>query len=415
MKRRQSVTALAAAFSLVALNACDAKSDRHATPDYEPPSDWRSECAGRLQIKVPPPLYFGEALPEFVPHGNGTYRVAGKKGFGSGTVSVASLKLLEASAIRKADDFGYVDRRAEAHFETFIGGSMSQQETDRRAAITTRQPWREPHSFIWRSGKTFDFGIYVPTDKRPRMLHGEMSGEGSATQAKAVIDAVWPRYRVRTPGEMPSDPGICTPYGFFADPKGVTERDYAFDMPLRDARHSNLLLQLAIKTRNAQPTGEEAQRIDDVPTPWDREDTRSKEEREKCHPQQGTASRNVFGCMFAGTKAIKRHRDVEYLTLAGGQRARLLAVEYIPSLHGVAQYEVILETLGVPGSATQPAIEVNAMGIPKETTIDGMRGKEPPEIDEAVRLVRTIAMSLRLRPGAVDPNAKIHDTLQGVR
>lgn len=414
MMKRQAL-AVAATLVLVPLSACVAKSDPPMPASFDPPKDWRNECVGRLQVKVPPPLYFGEALPEFVPHGNGTYHVAGKKGFGSGTVSVASVKLLEASAIKKFDDFGYVDRRAEAHFEDFIGGSMSQSESDRRAAITAHQSWRESRSFIWRAGKKFDFGIYVPADKRPRMLHGEMSGDGSPAQAKAVIDALWPRYRVRTPGQMPTDPGICTPYGFFADPKGVTERDYALDLPLRDGRHSNLLLQLTIKTRDAQATGEAAQRIDDVPTPWEREDARSKEERDKCRPQQGTASRDIFGCLFAGTKAIKRHRDVEYLTLADGQRARLLVVEYVPSLHGVAQYEVILQTLGVTDSATQPTIEVNAMGIPKETTIEGMHGKKPPDIDEAVKLVRTIAGSLQLRPGAIDPNAKVKDSLQGVR
>lgn len=419
MRVRRSLAVIGSTLSLIALNACDAKGDPPVPNAFAPPENWRGECIGRLEVKVPPPLYFGEALPQFVPHGNGTYRMAGKDGLDSGTVTVASLNFLEASPIKKFDDFGYVDRRAEGHFETFIGGSASQKEASRRAATTTYQPWREPRSFIWRAGNKFDFGIYVPADKRPRMLHGEMSGEGSPAKAKAVIDTLWPRYRVRTPGEMPTDPGICTPYGFLADPKGFTERDYSFDMSFRHAQHSNLLLQLSIKTRNAHTAGEEAgqsvQRIEDLPTPWDLENARSKKEREKCRPQQGTASRDLFGCMFAGTKAIKRHRDVEYLTLADGLRARLLVVEYVPSLHGFAQYEVTIETLGVPDSATQPRIEVTAIGIPEETEIEGMRGKEPPKIDEAVKLVRMIAGSLRLRPGAVDPSAKVQDTLEGVR
>jgi len=32
-----------------------------------------------------------------------------------------------------------------------------------------------------------------------------------------------------------------------------------------------------------------------------------------------------------------------------------------------------------------------------------------------VNLVRTIAGSLRLRPGAVDPNAQVMDSLEGIR
>jgi len=415
MNASQAFMVTFAACAVLALSACDAKSRRPAGLSNEPPKDWPSDCAGRFEVKVPPPLYFGEALPEFLPDGNGSYHLAGKDGLGEGTVSVASAKLLEASALKQPDDYSWVYGKARGHYRSFIGGSSSPAETDRRLAITTHQQWREPNSFVWRAGRKFDFGIYVPTDKRPRMLHGEMSGEGSPAQAKAVIDALWPRYRVRAPGEMPSGPGICTPYGFFADPKGITERDYELDLPFRDARHSNLLLQLEIKTRTASREGKEPQRIEDVVTPWDYENARSKEEREKCRPQQGTASRDLFGCMFAGTKAIKRHREVEYLTMNDGQRARLLVIEYYPSLHGLAQYKVVLETLGAIGSATQPAVRLTAMGVPKETTIEGMRGKEPPSIDEAVNRVRTIASSLRLRSGAVDPNAQVMDSLHGIR
>jgi hypothetical protein len=92
--------------------------------------------------------------------------------------------------------------------------------------------------------------MLVESDMRARMLHGRLSGEGSLAQAKAVIDTLWPRYRPRKSGEIPTDAGICTPYGFFADPPKVTERDYGMAFTFPDVRHTNLVLRLAITTHS---------------------------------------------------------------------------------------------------------------------------------------------------------------------
>ena len=53
--------------------------------------------------------------------------------------------------------------------------------------------------------------------------------------------------------------------------------------------------------------------------------------------------------------------------------------------------------------------------MPKSSEYTGMTGNEPPSIDEAVKIVRTIAASLRLRAGAVAEGAQVKDTLEGVR
>lgn len=66
-------------------------------------------------------------------------------------------------------------------------------------------------------------------------------------------------------------------------------------------------------------------------------------------------------------------------------------------------------------SATEPYLFVNARGIPAETKLPNMRGKNPPPIDDAVQTVLDVARSLRMRPGAVEPGATVKDTLEGVR
>jgi hypothetical protein len=368
-------------------------------------------------VDLPLPINLGQAPAEFDPE-HRFYALEPKNSLLTGRFGIADVTLVETAPIGGLEQFTPIDRWAKGHFELGVirnGGPAKEEPA--RAAITTTQPWREPRSFIWRAGNTFDFGIYVPSDQRPRMLHGPLSGTGSPTQAKAVVDALWPRYRPRKPGEMPSDAGICTPYGFFADPKGLTERDYVTDFNVRHPAHSNLVIGFSVSTRRAatEPGDITATRLEDLPTPWAIDDKIAADSKANCRPQQGTASRDLFGCTFAGVKTIKRHREPQYLTLPNGQRAQLLVVEYYAALQGEIEYEVSLTALGALDSATEPYLFVNARGIPAETKLPSMRGKKPPPIDEAVQIVLDVARSLRMRPGAVELGTTVKDTLEGVR
>jgi hypothetical protein len=309
--------------------------------------------------------------------------------------------------------------QAEGYYETRLirdGGPEREEQARRNATQKLSLP---QDAFIWRHKSQFDFGTFMESDMRARLLHGELSGDGSIAQAKAVIDTLWPRYRPRKLSEIPSDAGICTPYGFLADPPKTTERDYdmAFNFP--DPRHSNLVLRLSVTTHSERTLGDGKQlalvKPEDMPTPWEEEEQHARKQKEACRPQQGTASRDLFGCTFAGLTNIKDHRKVEYLALPSGQRARLLVMEYRHIDPNDPQYEVLLEAPGEPNSATRPTIYISATGMPRSSMYAGMNGKQPPDIDEAVKTVRTIAASLRLRPGAVADGAVVKDTLEGVR
>lgn len=392
---------------------------------YQRPLSWSSECFGRLVLDVPGRLQFGEATRAFYEQDGRRVELYASGGsaqsaFG-GDVALATVLLTESGPLVSKTEFDVVVRQANFQYEkgwrinrTIDASEIA--ETKRRTEKVGRPGNR---SFLWRQKSNFDFGILVESDMRVRLFRGELSGDGSSGQAKAVVEALWSRYRPRQPGEMPSIPGICTPYGFLADPPKVTERDYGMAFSIPDPRHSNLVLGLSVTTlsnRTIDPREKlAALKPEDMPTPWQEDQARAREEKAKCRPQQGTASRDLFGCMFAGMTNIKSHREVEYLTLSNGQRARLLVMEYRRITANDPEYEVRLEAPGEPNSATRPSISISATGMSERAEYPGMTGKEPPSVDEAVKTVRTIAASLRLRPGAIAEGAVVKDTLEGVR
>lgn len=403
----------------------DAQAQGVLGPPYQRPPGWLSECFGRLVVDVPGRLQFGEATRAFYEQSGRRverYSLGGLAGSAfAGDVKLASVLLTESGPLASSTELDVVLRQADFQYEkgwranrTIDESEVS--ETKRRTEKVERPGSR---SYLWRHKNQFDFGALLESDMRVRMLHGELSGEGSLAQAKAVVDALWPRYRPRKPGEMPSGPGICTPYGFLADPPKLTERDYGLSFSFPDARHSNAILHLEVSTHRPDklPPGLafKATPIEQWPTPWEEDEQRAARNKERCRPQQGTASRDLFGCTFAGARSIKKHRDIEYLTLADGQRARLLVMELYPGMNDSYEYEIRLEAQGLSGSATRPDITLVMYGLGKGTEIASMRGKSPPSIEEAVKTVRTIAASLRLRPGAVEQGATVKDTLEGVR
>jgi hypothetical protein len=395
-----------------------------AAKAYEQLPGWSTECFGRFLVDVPGRMKLGEAIPEFLafprqPTERYTLDMQPRSPF-EGAVSIALTRLLETKPLANKLDFKLVWMQADTYHNVRVvrdGGPVSERADRQQASKRLQLP---DDAFIWRYKNQFDFGTLVQSDMRARVLHGELSGEGSLAQAKAVVDTLWPRYRLRKAGEIPGEAGICTPYGFFADPPKLAERDYGLTFKFPDIRHSNLVLSLAITTHSKRTLspGEEFKvvRPEDMPLPWEEDKKFAREEKEKCRAKLATEnSRDLFGCTFAGLTNITRPRAVEYLELGNGQRGRLLAMEYRNTLDGGAHYVVRLEVPGDPDSAQRPWIRVEAEGHPKDSPIPGMTGKEPPSIDEAIATVKTIAASLRLRPGAVADGATVKDTLDGVR
>lgn len=421
---------LAALTLTLAMNsACDARDNKSAgqTSNYQTPVGWVSECVGRFVADMPQPINFGtgaaydEEPPWFESYASRELRTGGRD---SGRFELADVALSETARLTE-------DGATERLIRAFRRGL----EVDRRQAEKAMQAaYVEVPLTVSKTGfgstevTGFHLAFVEPADGRARVFKRE-KGSGMASefdeqaaqkniaQARLFAKDFLPRYTPRTPGTLPTTPGICTPYGFFADPSKSTERDYVFDMRFRDPKHSNLILGISIKTRNEQTTGTsiEAKNIRDEVTPWDYERAHARKQKKDCRSQQGTASRDIFGCAFAGMTNIQKHRDVEYIKLANGQEARVLVMEYAAALNEYTAYDVLIETAGVENSATEPRIVISARGIDAETQEPALRGKKPPPIDEAVQLARSLALSLRLRPGAVDPARPVVDSLAAVR
>ena len=419
---------------LLMCSGCEARDAVQSHPNgtgYQKPADWQTECVGRWTIDVPPPIDFGAAAapgeepPWFVAYGSRELR---KSGLDSGNVAIAGISIVEANRFNSERDIN-----------DFVEASRKAFERDRRRAsyypeikdayamvpLASKNP-----GFAGHGHDKFDVAFVEPSDNRARLFTksttsdfaGNLVSPEEATrrakgQAHLVVSNLLPRYSTRKPGDIPSVPGICTPYGFFADPSSATERDYSFNMRFRDLRHSNLILGINIQTRNPHTTGTsiQAKNIRDEQTPWDWERERARESRENCRPQQGTASRDLFGCAFAGLTTIRKHRDVEYLKLGNGQEARVLVIEYAAELNEDIAYQVLIETAGVENSPTEPRIVISARGIDAKTEVPTLHGKNPPPIDEAILIVRNLALSLGLRPGAIDPTRPVVDSMATVR
>ena len=423
---------------LSAVSACWGDKAAQTLPPtvYTKPADWVTECTGRWLVDVPSPINFGVAEDKFTIQESASYMIGGdQRQFYIGSMQLAGFDVLEDPSASK-NKFFEPSKGAANYAYPRLFEKISKYDEEQKAWVkkTTKQlKPADPEALAWHSANFYDVLFYRDEDSRARRFRGgvnnarvnlfidPIAAQKTAAQAQLVVDQILPRYRVRKPGEIPTDPGICTPYGFFTDPKNSTEQDYLFDLPLRDARYSNLVLSLEIGTRGPLKPAEgdepaEALKIEDIPTPWADEDRRAKKDKADCRTQQGTASRDLFGCTFAGMKVIKSHREVEYLTLSNGQKARILVVEYSTGeFSGSLPYVVKLETAGTPLSATEPRILVQASAQSANSEEAAFKGKNPPSIDTTVALVRGLALSMRLRPGAVADNAPVKDTLLGTR
>jgi hypothetical protein len=439
MKRRMIKTAAQltlASMAALAMTACwgEKPAPPLALTAYAKPDHWATECAGRWLVDVPAPINFGVAKFKFNIEETGTHMLdVEARHLGLGSMKLATFDVLEyapapresfLNPVHKTLNFSYPDVYRDKYFD---------DDKDWAQKHTKQLKTTSADAVAWHSANIYDLVFYQEADRRVRRFRGDISGENpriyinpevakkTAAQAQIMVNNIWPRYQVRKPGDIPTQAGICTPYGFFADPKDSSEQDYHFAMPLRDPRHSNLVLSLEIASRPAlklatpeQPA--EALTIEETPTPWAVEEAWSQEEKAKCRPQQGTASRDLLGCMFAGGKNIKSHRPVQYLTLANGQKARLLVLEYATGeVSGSVPYVVRLQTAGTPLSASEPRITIQATAQAANAQEAVFKGKNPPSIDQTVALVVGMAQSLRPRPGALAAGVPVKDSMAGLR
>lgn len=419
---KRPLLSFAALLGLGFLAACGAKeAGRAALPTFEPQSGWIQECIGRYLVEVPAPINLGAARVVHQgpdgrenDHGSGIKFKIDPLG---GDVQVAGLTLLETTRLAEESEFrkvwGWADRAY--RIDVIRDGGPVEERAERAKAV---QKYQLPNdAYIWRNQNKLDLGILAKTDMRARMLFGELSGEGSLKQARAVVDQLWPRFQTRTPGQWPQQAGLCTPYGFFADPADLTERDHRISLAFRHPQHPGLILRVSFATNNVKTLGvmHSPLPIDQRPTPWEEEARWAKERRDECRSQQGTASRDLIGCAFAGARDIRRWREVQFLKLPDGQLARLLAYENNTGLLGNQTYTVKIQSAGETDSAAAPQISISVTAHVPEGEQAEAANQQLPSLDEAISIAKKLAASVRRRPGAIREGVPVADSLEGVR
>ena len=254
-----------------------------------------------------------------------------------------------------------------------------------------------PLSMAWRVAHKFTFATWIPEGNRVLWLSGRMSDDpakdkGSAKLATRMIEDLWPRYQPRQPSDIPTEPGLCLPYGFVSPPKDRPEDTFTVYLPHRTPEHPALVFTLSIGA--ALDAGPDIKRVDDLREEWRETPQEAKQRREE-DKRRGNWLSVGPGAM------VDEYLKTEYLTVAG-QRARLSGVQFSSSMDQHT-YEIEIETLGDPGDPLKPRIVLMAQGLKSSySSYKGLAGKPPPPpVDDAVSMLKQIALSMRVRPGAV--------------
>jgi hypothetical protein len=271
----------------------------------------------------------------------------------------------------------------------------------------------DPLAYGFNYTGAFDIGYFDPTDSRIRLFEGGTGKQAQATKddIKAKYAELRRIYRARQPTEIPTEPGVCTPYGFFKDPADGPVKSYTIDVAVRSLKYPNLIIFVT-----STPAAEDGPKsVDELRDP-------NKVTMEDIQSIKGMGAIAAI----AGLANIKRTLGPETITIAG-QAGRLIAREYhhngtLDSSGSGAAYEFQAEVVGVPGQADKPAITIKLAAalpdpFPYPPPVKGgfgkihhykpsrpaLKGVKTPPFDEAMVYFKQVVASVRpLAGGAPD-------------
>ncbi|MBA4109828.1 MAG: hypothetical protein C0487_09585 [Leptothrix sp. (in: Bacteria)] len=218
-------------------------------------------------------------------------------------------------------------------------------------------------------------------------------------------------YTGRQPTDFPTEPGICTPYGFFRETTASPVKSYDIDVAVRSLKYPNLIIFVHI--RPPEPTAPKS--INDLRDP----------NNITVDDIKSIKGMGAIGAI-AALGSIKKIHGPEKFSIAG-QPARLSAREYhhkgtldTTGSGSGAAYEIQADTVGVQGRPDMPAITIKlAAALPDpfpypppvrrmsfgEEKIDyykpsrpALKGVKTPPFDEAMAYFKQVLASVRPLP-----------------
>lgn len=369
----------------------------HTEPTYVKPKDWDSICLAQMTLDLPPQPLVATTNPADL----GGFAFDGIAGTITGVQTVSAVQLQETKPA-KFDEFLYLKDMASSHNE------------DGRIIPYPEAKLRTKFAYGFHNGRgRFDIGTFDLKDERIRLFAGGTGKGRSVTVAdvSAKYQEISSIYTARQPTDIPNEPGICTPYGFFKQPASGPVSDYDINVAVRSLKYPSLIIFVHI--RPPQPDG-------------------PKTLAELRDPNNITVDdlKSIKGmgaiAAIAALGNIKKLHDPQDVTLAG-QPGRLTAREYhhegtlnTSGSGSGAAYEMQADAVGVAGQPDKPAITIKlaaalpdpypypppvremVFGTEKITHYKparpALKGVKTPPFDEAMAYFKQVLASVRPLP-----------------
>lgn len=401
--------------ALLSMTACGQSSANKATPYVKPPG-WSSVCLGTMVVDLPKQI---EVADSGLEHRSGYGFDEKFRGAATGHQSVGNigyqetapanledLQSIKGTARFKLIDktiIGWQDRSTDPNFEKF-------------KAHSSEVPLSDPQAYAFRMYDTFDIGYLDPADQRIRLFYSGLPGDKPKEEYTVAEHQAFYQYlrtnlyRARAPEELPTEPGVCTPFGLFRQQAGEPIPSFDVEVPLRSLKYPSLVFFVRVKT----PHEDAPKDIKDLPDP----NNLTMNDLKSLKGMEGIL-------LLANLMGIKQTVGPEPVAIAG-QPGRVLAREYHHD-GGLAHngggpgaaYEMQADVVGVQGRPDMPAMTIRMAAmlpdkepypeptrqwnpdkrrfemVPFKPARPGIRGIQPPPFEEGLAYFRQVLASVR--------------------
>lgn len=400
---------------LISMTACGQSNANKAAP-YAKQSGWSSVCLGTILVDLPEKIEVADSGMEhrsgygfdhkFLGAASGNQRVNNIEYQETSIGTLKDLQSIKGTARFRLFDstiIGWQDRDTDPNFEKF-------------KAHSSEVPLNDPQAYAFRMYDTFDIGYLDPTDQRIRMFYSGLPGDKPKEEYTVAEHQAFYKhlrtnlYRARAPEELPTEPGVCTPFGLFRQQAGEPMPRFDVEVPLRSLKYPSLVFFVRVKT----PDDNAPKDIKDLPDP----NHVTMDDIKSLKGMEGIL-------LLANLMGIKQTVGPDPVAIAG-QPGRLLAREYHhdggldPNGGGPgAAYEMQADVLGVQGRPDMPAMTIRMAAmlpdkepypkptrqwnpskqrfemVPFKPARPGIRGIQPPPFDQGLAYFRLVLSSLR--------------------
>lgn len=398
-KSRYRLVALCLA---VFCGACGQQSQAQAPAGYARIFDWSSICLGALALDLPNPVAMADASTN---HYSGYGFDPGIMGAATARQRWVSVALQETSEASLQD---LQDIRDLVAFNNTNATRRAREIEPHRVDRSGEASLGVKGAYGFNLGGAFDIGYFDPFDKRIRLFEGstEKGDQATVKDIQVKYKELRTLYRARLPETVPTEPGICTPFGFFKDPPSGPVMDYSIDVPVRSLKYPSLIFFVTIR-----PADENAPKdVKDLPDP----NHVTMDDIKSLKGMGAVGALAAFG-------GIKRTVGPEPVILAG-QPGRLLAREYhhkdsLTTSSSGAAYEMQADVVGVQGRRDMPAITIKmAAALPDPDPLPpptqgsfgevhhykpkrpALKGVKTPPFEEGMAYFKQVLASVRPLP-----------------